>query len=396
MEKYPNVTVMYSKMADSSAQTGNLALASGQPIDVMQQSAIDATRLRASNGMYEPLDKYLQEDAVDFGKTFGTAVKDLSLIDGKIYDIPYANTGVALFYNKNMFDAAGVSYPTDDWTWDDFREAARKLSRGEGANRVYGYVPTYAGSMADWYYLAAEQLGMNYLYKSGGKSSNFDDPAFLKSIQLWYDMSIVDKSMPNYSTWKSLSIDKNTVHQFYQKKAAMIIHGAFFVKYSTTIYGFQGDFEFAVAPFPKLNKGDPAKTIFYTSSNSIPVSSKFKDEAWDWIRYYCIDRPDIFASTKAMMPPVDMTTYPADMQRSVENSIFNFPHFDVASGVKVFITSKPIAIPQYTTITTAKNQINDLVITEIANCMMGNITPAQCVANLKKGADELIKQGSPF
>jgi multiple sugar transport system substrate-binding protein len=172
----------------------------------------------------------------------------------------------------------------------------------------------------------------------------------------------------------------------------MIIHGAFFVKYSTTIYGFKGDFDFAVAPLPRLKKGDPTKTMFYTSSNSIPVSSKVKDVAWDWIRYYCIDRPDIFASTKAMMPPVDLTAYTPEMQKSVEDSLFNFPHFDVASGINVFINSKPTSIARYTTIMTAKNQINDLVVSEIANCLMGNETPAQCIANLKRGADDLIRQ----
>ena len=52
--------------------------------------------------------------------------------DGKQYGLPESFSDVLLFYNKDLFDAAGVSYPTADWTWSDELAAAQKLTQGEG------------------------------------------------------------------------------------------------------------------------------------------------------------------------------------------------------------------------------------------------------------------------
>ena len=56
--------------------------------------------------------------------------------DGLIHYVPAYTTGPILFYNKTLFDAAGVAYPTADWSWDDFRAAAKKLTNP--AKNVYG------------------------------------------------------------------------------------------------------------------------------------------------------------------------------------------------------------------------------------------------------------------
>ena len=44
------------------------------------------------------------------------------------YAVPFALVNTVLYFNKDMFDAAGIAYPTDDWTWEEFREAAKKLT----------------------------------------------------------------------------------------------------------------------------------------------------------------------------------------------------------------------------------------------------------------------------
>ena len=48
------------------------------------------------------------------------------MMDGSTYGIPVGFTTHCLFYNKDIFDEAGVEYPTEDWTWDDLQEAARR------------------------------------------------------------------------------------------------------------------------------------------------------------------------------------------------------------------------------------------------------------------------------
>lgn len=58
-----------------------------------------------------------------------------TMMDGKHYGIPFATNCTALFYNKDLFDAAGVAYPDENTTWDQFREIAKKMTK----NGIYGF-----------------------------------------------------------------------------------------------------------------------------------------------------------------------------------------------------------------------------------------------------------------
>lgn len=58
-----------------------------------------------------------------------------TMMDGKHYGIPFATNCTALYYNKDMFDAAGIAYPDENTTWDDFREMAKALTK----DGVYGF-----------------------------------------------------------------------------------------------------------------------------------------------------------------------------------------------------------------------------------------------------------------
>lgn len=60
--------------------------------------------------------------------------------DGKLEGMPLLENVFVLAYNKDLFDQFGVDYPTDDWTWDDLKEAAEKFVSGEGADATYGIV----------------------------------------------------------------------------------------------------------------------------------------------------------------------------------------------------------------------------------------------------------------
>ena len=63
--------------------------------------------------------------------------------DGKLLGLPFSTPPMILYYNKTMFEEAGLETPTElamkgEWTWEQFEDAAKKLSSGEGNNRTYG------------------------------------------------------------------------------------------------------------------------------------------------------------------------------------------------------------------------------------------------------------------
>ena len=64
-------------------------------------------------------------------------VLSLYTLDNKYYAVPKDYDTIGLWYNKTLFDKAGVSYPDDTWTWDDMYNAAVKLT--DKANGIYGY-----------------------------------------------------------------------------------------------------------------------------------------------------------------------------------------------------------------------------------------------------------------
>ena len=102
------------------------------------------------------------DDFIDGAKTAAT-------VDGKVYGVPALIDNLAIIYNKDLFDAAGVDYPTADWTWDDFRAAAKALT--DPAKKQFGFAfPASADEDTVWHYDAM-------LWEAGGDILTPDNSA---------------------------------------------------------------------------------------------------------------------------------------------------------------------------------------------------------------------------
>ncbi|HEX6354122.1 sugar ABC transporter substrate-binding protein [Actinophytocola sp.] len=106
---------------------------------------------------------------------YGKSLVDAYATDGKQYGLPESFSNVVLFYNKTLFDQAGVAVPTADWTWADEQAAAERLTN-KGAGVWGDYQPiTY-----NEFYKALAQAGGEFLSEDG-KSATFDSPEGLKA-----------------------------------------------------------------------------------------------------------------------------------------------------------------------------------------------------------------------
>ena len=101
-------------------------------------------------------DLYADEDPNYYANHFSdVSIANASGSDGRIYGVPKDKDNVVLVYNKEMFDAAGVAYPDDTWTWDDMMDASQKVYDATGKNGYLAYND--------------EQLGYwNFVYQNGG------------------------------------------------------------------------------------------------------------------------------------------------------------------------------------------------------------------------------------
>ena len=92
----------------------------------------------------------------------------VATVDGKVLGIPALVDNLAVVYNKDLFKQAGVPTPTADWTWDDFRAAAKAISRSR-RNNIFGVAfPADGSETTVWEYEAM-------LWEAGGDILNSDN-----------------------------------------------------------------------------------------------------------------------------------------------------------------------------------------------------------------------------
>lgn len=108
----PDIEVQYHAIPDNGSdkltQLDILAMGGGE-IDVMPGSDGEQM-LRMKNGMYAPIDEFIEKDGIDMEKNFG-GILSYASYDGVTYGYPIRSTIEGIWYNKDMFDAAGIEYP---------------------------------------------------------------------------------------------------------------------------------------------------------------------------------------------------------------------------------------------------------------------------------------------
>lgn len=160
-EKFPEITVepQIVPWEDywTKLQTG---VAGGEIFDVFWINSASLP-VYASKDALLPIDAIIGGDGVDPGN-FPDPLVEMYSYEGVQYGLPRDFDTIALFYNKDLFDAAGVDYPTADWTWDDFRAAAEALT-DEGSGQ-WG-----AGLQTSW-----QENYYNFIWQNEGRLLNED------------------------------------------------------------------------------------------------------------------------------------------------------------------------------------------------------------------------------
>ncbi|WP_208246588.1 extracellular solute-binding protein (plasmid) [Rhizobium sp. T1470] len=169
-------------------------IAGGNVPDIIN-IAIEGVRLAVSRGLLEPLDDYIAASpkAQELLAKIPKELKDALTVDGKLYEIPNGWQCMVIYYNKLIFDAAGVKYPREDWTWDDFLETSKALTSGEGAKKVYGYgMPWFNFAHYPWFLTNG-----TYPISKDGSASNLTDPKLIEATTFLHDLVHVHKVSPD-------------------------------------------------------------------------------------------------------------------------------------------------------------------------------------------------------
>ena len=81
----------------------------------------------------------IKRDGFDTSQLADLGVQDFTAANGDLYGLPRDLSTIALYYNKTMFDAAGIPYPDDTWNWDKLASVAKQLTKTSGGNTQWGF-----------------------------------------------------------------------------------------------------------------------------------------------------------------------------------------------------------------------------------------------------------------
>jgi multiple sugar transport system substrate-binding protein len=177
---------------DKALQKLTVALQGGEPPDITYQYGSSLASVAAAPGLVDLTD-WVQTPDVDW-EDFIPGAREAATVDGKVLGIPALVDNLALVYNKDLFDQAGLDYPTPDWTWDDLRAAAKALT--DPAEKRFGFAyPMDASEDSVWHWdPLLWQKGGSILTEDGSKAA-FNSPEGVEALELFAGMAVDDKSV---------------------------------------------------------------------------------------------------------------------------------------------------------------------------------------------------------
>ncbi|WP_028991533.1 ABC transporter substrate-binding protein [Thermoanaerobacter thermocopriae] len=260
-EKYPNIDVQIETIVGDYMQKLQTELASNTAPDIFYLDSMPAPQLMSS-GVLEPLDDYIKKYNVDVND-FEPALLSAFQWEGKTYGLPKDFNTLALFYNKDMFKAAGINEPPK--TWEELRNVAKKLTK----DGVKGLVLSADLARFDAF---INQNGGS-VYKDGKVTLNL--PENTQALDFYVSLITKDKVA---DTPQNMGEGWNG-DAFAAKKAAMAIEGGWMIPF---LKEKAPDLNYGIAELPA---GKQKSTMAFTVAYVMNKNSKHKDEAFKLIEF---------------------------------------------------------------------------------------------------------------
>ncbi len=290
----------YWTMLEAGAQGGSLP-------DVFWMHSNESQRYMSNDMLLDLTDMIKDSDKIEL-ENYPSDIWGLYTYEDKYYAVPKDIDTIALWYNKKMFDEAGVAYPTADWTWDDVTEAAKKLTKEDGSQ--YGMALRNDNNQAGYY---------NMVYDNGGtiisddkKTSGWDDPKTIEAMQQveeWIKLGL----MPSIETMSENSEDV----LFQSGKVAMVFQGSWMVAaYRDNEYTAENC---DIVELPKSAATGRRASIYNGLGWAAAANGKHTEEAKQLIEYLGSKE----AQTKQAELGVTMSAYKGTSEAWTKSADFN-------------------------------------------------------------------------
>ena len=382
--KNPGVKVQinYPVENDNTAYTQkmDLLLISDVVIDAMLESSVARCVDKVNRGLYLPLNEYLDAEGVKYDDIYSVD----SSIDGKYYATPIDISPWFVMINKAMLDAAGLPIPPLNWTWDDYRDYAKKLTKGSGVDKVYG---SYFHTWQNYDLMGVYSTKMDNAYYKADGSLNFDDPNLRDWLQYRYDIENVDQTSVTLMDIKTSKLAYR--NEYYAQKVAMVPTGAWMLAEIKDLEKWPHDFQTVFAPLPKWKNGQEGRTFSDTKMFSITKSAKYPKEAYDFIRFYTTEGAYIRAGGLTAEKDMDVETVIKAIVGDNPDALYNMDSLYAVFKNPLMQYNAPMIAPPYNA------EIDTMFVEECEKYLVGGGTLDQCIEALKtRGADIVRKSGA--
>jgi multiple sugar transport system substrate-binding protein len=360
--KYPNIKVKVETAPFNDYFTKlQTLIAGGIAPDVFELNYENFVTY-ADKGLLLDLSPQMMADTgMDSGIYYPRAMQAFSY-NGMQLGLPATFSTVMLFYNKDLFDAAGVAYPTADWTWEDAVAAAKTLT--DSTEGVWGL---HSGVQFWEFYKKAAQNNCKF-FNEDKTSVLINSPECVQALQTMVDFVKTDKVMPSAAEMGGIS-DGDL---FLTGKLAMDVTG---------IWMFAA---FKDAPFKwdiTVEPGMATKaTHFFANAASIFAATKHPQEAYQWVQFFTSDpemakiRVDSGWELPALSNPAFFTDYLSQTPPSNRQAVFDSLQFAVVP---------PVIVRQ--------SEMQDGVGKLLDQMMLGQLTPQEALDQAKTLIEGLLK-----
>ena len=273
--RHPGVRVQTESIPGEGQYLPKLMMmfVSGKAPDVIQLDASSAA-VFINNDLVLDLTPLMQADRSFRLDNYFPNVAAIARRGDRLYAVPLDFTPVVMYYNKRLFDAAGVPYPQSGWTWADFLATAKALTvtePGKSAPTQYGLCFTnWMPGWVPWIWLN----GGDVLSPDGRHAEGyFNGPQTHAAIQFLIDLIRKHRVAPSLSESAAAGVDL-----FRAERAAMNVAGHWML----LDYRAAG-LDIGVVALPS-NTGKP-ETVIYASGLAISRATKHRDLAWEYVKY---------------------------------------------------------------------------------------------------------------
>lgn len=366
---HPNITVkpVYTGSYADTTVKAQAGVQSKTPPDVAVLLSTELFSLLDMNAII-PLDDFIAKEGGDkYLSDFYPAFKANSQTGGKTYSIPFQRSTIVLYYNKELFKKAGLDPEKAPQTWEEMRDAAKKLTK-DGTWGLEIPVSGFAYWMLQTFAL---QNGKN-LMTEDGKKVMFNTPENIEGLQYWSDLAMKDKVMPQGVTeWGTVPSD------FLEGKTAMMYH----TTGNLSNVKKNAKFDFGVGYLPR-NKSFGSPTGGGNLYIFKDIDKKKQEAAWEFIKFMTETERAAQWSIDTGYVAVKKSAYETERMKKYAAE---FPQALVARDQLQYASAE---------LSTHNNgKVTKALSDQVQAVLTGSLQPAEA---LKKAQEEADKALAPF